>query len=242
MEKTNLIGFINKYYLNGNVIKVIINSTEDNKLHCKFISDTKSVIGEMTMNNISFNKACSIGIYDSASFIKLLSALNDEFEVDIFEVDDEAKYITFKDDIKKAKYVLSHPDIIPGAPKEIKFPSFDIEIDVDEDFISNFIKSKNALVDANTFVFKEEKGALKVILNYDEANQSVNTIAFDVGDTKVELKDVIHFDANIFKEVLSVNRNDFDTGIIKVSSKGLMEIKFKSDDYEAIYYLVMLNK
>lgn len=242
MNKPNLINFIGKYYLNGSVEKVVINSTSDNKLMCKFVTDTKSVIGELSTSNLSFEKECNLGIYDTASFLKLLSAMSDEFKVNVFSVDDESKYIEFHDEVKKATFILSHPDIIPKFPKEVKLPQFDFEITIDDSFIDNFIKSKNALTDANTFAFKEISGILKVILNHSENNQSVNTISFDVGKTIVNLDSPLNYDANIFKEILSVNRNEFETGIIKVSSKGIMEIVFNSKVYSAKYYQVMLNK
>ena len=240
MNKKDLTTFISKYHLNGMINKILLESKDDN-LFCEFVSDTKSVIGKLAMSSLTFNNDCSMGIYDTASFLKIISAIDEEFDVNVFTIEEEAKYIELKDSIKKAKYILSHPDIIPNPPKEIKLPSFDFEIEIDDEFITNFIKSKNALSESTTFAFIEEAGKLKAVINYDKSNQSVNTISFDVGDTIVNLDKELNFQSDPFKEILLANKVDFTTGNIKVSTKGLMEITFVGDNYQVTYYQVMLN-
>jgi len=240
MNKKEIVNFINKYHLNGLTEAVIID-TADNKTICNFVSSEKSVIGSIKLSTNVFENQNLLGIYSTSSFIKLLSALEDDIEISIFDIEDDAKYITLKDNNKKAKFILSHPDIIPKYPKDSKFPPFDIEIELDEEFINNFIKSKNALSDAAIFAFVEDNGKLQIILNYDDNNESLNNISFIVGDTIVELNKPIKFYSDSFKEILIANRQDFDKGFIRLSSHGLMEIKFSSDDYEAIYYQVMVK-
>lgn len=238
MNKQTLISFINKYHLNGNITKILINSTEDS-LHCKFISDTKALIGDLTMNNISFDKECNTGIYDTSQFLKLLTALNDEIKINVFTVEDQSVYIELSDDSKKAKFILSHPDILPTLPKDINLPTMDFEFEIDDDFIINFIKSKNALdATVNTFTFVKKDNKLKIILNYQKDNHATNTISFDVNDLDVNLEHPITFNADFMKEILLANKNDFDIGSIMVSSKGLMQIAFKSEEYNSKYFLV----
>ena len=48
------------------------------------------------------------------------------------------------------------------------------------------------------------------------------------------------FNANIFKEVLSANK-ECESATFEVSSEGLSRITFKIDDYESTYYLVSVQ-
>ena len=49
--------------------------------------------------------------------------------------------------------------------------------------------------------------------------------------------DNISFDANLFKEVLSANK-ECTSSTLEVSSGGLARINFKVDNYDATYYFV----
>ena len=51
---------------------------------------------------------------------------------------------------------------------------------------------------------------------------------------------LVKFNANIFKEVLSANK-ECETATLEVSSEGLSRITFKVDDYESTYYLVSVQ-
>ena len=53
MEKVKLTRFIDKYHLGGNVNAVVINS-KSNKLSTRFITGDKALLGELTVNNFTF--------------------------------------------------------------------------------------------------------------------------------------------------------------------------------------------
>ena len=50
----------------------------------------------------------------------------------------------------------------------------------------------------------------------------------------------VSFNANIFKEVLSANK-ECESATFEVSSEGLSRITFKVDDYTSTYYLVAVQ-
>ena len=55
MNKSKLVSFINKYYLNGTVNSVILNSNSNTKqLSTRFISGDKNLLGEVTMEDWDF--------------------------------------------------------------------------------------------------------------------------------------------------------------------------------------------
>ena len=63
MNKSKLVSFINKYYLNGTVNSVILSSDSENKqLSTRFISGNKNLLGEVTMEDWDFGTS-DVGIY-----------------------------------------------------------------------------------------------------------------------------------------------------------------------------------
>ena len=58
MNKNNLVRFINKYNLNGNVNSVVLNS-KDNTLSTRFITGDKSLLGELSLSKWKFEEKIS---------------------------------------------------------------------------------------------------------------------------------------------------------------------------------------
>ena len=81
MNKKRLVGFINKYYLNGTVNSVVLNSKSD-KLSARFISGDKTLLGELSLDKSQIED-CEIGVYNTEQFSKLLSVLDDDINVSI---------------------------------------------------------------------------------------------------------------------------------------------------------------
>ena len=72
MNKSKLVSFINKYYLNGTVNSVVLNSNADKKqLSTRFISGDKNLLGELTMDSWDFETS-EIGIYSTDQLLSLI--------------------------------------------------------------------------------------------------------------------------------------------------------------------------
>ena len=69
MNKYVLTRFISKYNLNGNVSSVVINS-KNSTLSTRFITGDKSLLGELKLDNWTFEDA-NLGVYDTEQFSKL---------------------------------------------------------------------------------------------------------------------------------------------------------------------------
>ena len=81
MNKSKLVSFINKYYLNGTVNSVVLNSNSNTKqLSTRFISGDKNLLGEVTMEDWDFETS-EIGVYSTDQFIKLLGVLDEDIRV-----------------------------------------------------------------------------------------------------------------------------------------------------------------
>ena len=92
MHKQKLVRFINKYYLNGTVNSVILNS-KSSKLAARFISGDKTLLGELEMDKWQFEDS-EVGIYSTEQLLKLLSVL-DDFEFTSLDVGIKKVYDNF---------------------------------------------------------------------------------------------------------------------------------------------------
>ena len=95
MKKSLINRFVEKYNLGGNINSVVL-SVKDNKLNTRFITDDKSLLGEMTMKNFKFDEA-EMGVYNTEQLTKLLSVLDSDIEVNLSKVDDKAVSLKISD-------------------------------------------------------------------------------------------------------------------------------------------------
>jgi hypothetical protein len=133
--------------------------------------------------------------------------------------------------------MLADTTVIPTVPTINAEPDYQITIPVNEEFISKFIKAKNALPDAKNFAVQVVNNQIKFIINYTTVN--ADNISFEVGPTAVSNMEPVCFSADKLKEVLTANRGD--SGELHVSPEGLARINFTGPDFESTYWLVMLQ-
>jgi ribosome maturation factor RimP len=68
-------------------------------------------------------------------------------------------------------------------------------------------------------------------------NKFFDVEEFDFEVEKQRFIDNLSFNANIFKEVLSANK-ECESASLEISSEGLARITFNVDDYKSTYYMV----
>lgn len=83
MNKQKLVRFINKYYLNGTVNSVVLNSNSSSQeLSTRFISGDKTLLGDLTMDKWNFEDS-DIGVYNTEQLLKLLTVMDDDVSVSL---------------------------------------------------------------------------------------------------------------------------------------------------------------
>jgi len=118
-------------------------------------------------------------------------------------------------------------------------PDFGVKIKLTKDFADKFIKSKNALPETENFAVESNGSGTKMILNYSTLN--TNRITWPIiPETSTNDLSATCFSANLFKEILSANK-DADEGYIEVSKAGLARVSFTGKTYTSTYYLVQLQ-
>ena len=236
MEKQSLNGFVSKYNLAGLVESVKWESKEGS-LTTSFISDDKSVLGNVTMKEFDSSDA-SFGVYDTSKLTKMLSVLGNDVDFSINDIDGKPVSLKFKDGSTNVNYMLADLSVIPNVPDLKQLPPFNVEIKLDSNFISKFIKAKNALADENNITFTCKCGDGQIILGYSNIN--TNRINIDVDCTCEDDVEPISFSATYLKEILVANKEATDA-TLKISSQGLAHISFEVDNYESNYYLVEIQ-
>ena len=236
MEKQSLNGFVSKYNLAGLVESVKWESKEGS-LTTSFISDDKSVLGNVTMKEFDSSDA-SFGVYDTSKLTKMLSVLGNDVDFSINDIDGKPVSLKFKDGSTNVNYMLADLSVIPNVPDLKQLPPFNVEIKLDTNFISKFIKAKGALADENNFTFTCKDGNGQIILGYSNIN--TNRINIDVDCTCEGDVEPISFSATYLKEILVANKEATDA-TLKISSQGLAHISFEVDNYESNYYLVEIQ-
>ena len=196
----------------------------------------QTVVGKIQWMTTPFMKG-ELGINHTGSLIKMLGALGENIAIDVKDAAGKNYAMTISEGSTKATFMLADTTVIPAVPTINAEPDYQIQIPVNEEFISKFIKAKNALPDAKNFAVQVQGGVIKFIINYSTVN--ADNITFEVGNTPGADMDPVCFSADKLREVLVANRGD--SGELHVSPDGLSRIAFKGADFESTYWLVMLQ-
>ena len=233
MDKNRLSRFISKYNLAGLVESVQWNS-ENKTLSTRFISDDKTVLGLVTLNEFEFEDS-SIGVYNTNTLKSLLNVLGNDVNLTLKKVEEKPISLSLTSDSTSVQYQLADLAVIPNVPELKQLPEFNITIDMDSNFIEKFIKAKSALSDIDNFTVLTEKGKLKIVIGYSNINTNrVELVVNDNYDGEVK---PISFSAKYFKEILSANK-EANKATLAVSKDGLSHVEFAVDGFTSSYYLV----
>ncbi len=236
MNKYKLTRFIDKYHLGGNVNAVVINSKGDS-LSTRFITGDKALLGELKMNNWTFEDS-ELGVYDTEQLSRLLGVLDDDVTLNLTQAGDKAIAVEISDALSKVNFMLSDKSVINQPPPLKQLPEFQVEIKVDSNFINRFISGKSALPDTDTFTVIADDDGVKLVIGYSSIN--TNRVTIPVETTATSKIENVSFNANLFKDVLTANK-ECESATLYVSEQGLSKINFKVDDYDATYFLVAVQ-
>jgi hypothetical protein len=168
---------------------------------------------------------CEFGIYNPDKLAKMISALDGDIRI---TYDSKLHTLLLSDPSIEGRFLVSPIDIIfTDSRKDPEFdrpfkeiPTPNVVFNLTRDFCDKFIKSRSALPDATVFAITASNlgstSKIDFILNY--SNHLVNQIRLSVdGQVNSDL-DLVAFDLDCVKDILSINR-DFDTGTISIFSK-----------------------
>ena len=183
MNKKRLNRFISKYYLNGTVNSVVLNSKSNSQqLSARFISGDKSLLGELLMDKWSFEDS-DIGIYNTEQLVKLLSVVDEDINLSLTKSGDKSIALKISDSSSSVNYMLTDTSVINEPPTLKSIPKFELNIDITPQFINKFIAGKGALGETDNFTVICDGSNVKVVIGYSSVN--TNRVTIPVTTTKI---------------------------------------------------------
>ena len=232
ISKKVISNIVSKYSL-GNHIEQVKWVIEDKKLNINFINDSKNLVGFIKYNKDIGLKDGNYGIFNTSQLIKCLNILDGDILVEA-----NTSRLNLADTNYEIKFSLADPAVIPSVPSITNPSQFSVSFDINNEFITRFVKSKDALSELDTFTVETRDGFTGEELVFTVGTDITNTIEFAVEAKINESFDPVPFDSNLLKEILKANR-DYDSGEIRISKNGLLDAHFKcEDELSTGYYLV----
>ena len=236
MTKSEILGFISKYSLGGNVESVIWKS-KDKSISTDFVSTDKTLKGTITMNSCNIEHG-EYGIFNTSQLVRMISILDDTQKGSLHTIinkqDGKDIGIQFTDGKMVVNFILADMDVIPKVPELKMTPTFTSTTNITDEFTSRFIKSQSALSDLDYFTVNHDGIGTFIIFGY--ANTNTNKIDFPIDTEYTGDIQPIHFSSNLMREILVANKGI--PGTMEISPVGLCRVKFNTSTYSAEYYLV----
>jgi hypothetical protein len=244
IKKLDLVTNIEKYYLGG-IIESVKWIISNDKLHIDFVSPNQDLVGHLDCGiKIGDN---TVGIYNTSGLLKMLSILETDI---LLNVESQYKIPTkllIEDSNFSLQYSLADPYIVPATPS-ISEPTYDITFDIDVEFITRFIKAKNALGSNTRDIcrissYAHEDGGKQAKFVLGEPTSHANKIEFTCLADYEALKISSHpFNSSYIKEILNANKGDYTSAKGYLSAEGLLKLEFiTAENGHTVYYLPELR-
>ncbi len=219
ISKKVISDIVSKYSL-GNVIEKVKWVVEDGKLLINFVNDSKVLLGYVEYRDDIGLKKGNYGIFNTSQLIKCLNILDG----DILMEASNSK-LNIADTNYEIKFGLSKPEVLPKVPEMKGENNFSVSFSVNDEFITRFVKSKDALSDLEIFTVETREGFTGEELVFTIGTTITNSIEFSVEADIKESFSSIPFDSNLFKEILKANKN-YHSGEIRINKNGLIDAHF----------------
>ena len=219
ISKKVISDIVSKYSLGNNIEKVKWIIT-DEKFIIHFINDSKNLVGYVDYRKNIGLKPGDYGIFNTSQLIKCLNILDGDILVDA-----TTSKLNLADTNYDIKFNLADPAVIPNVPDvSNNEDEWSAKFDISDEFITRFVKSKDALSELDTFTIETRDGFDDLELIFTVGTNITNTIEFKVDNAVMNHTfEALPFDSNLMKEILKANR-DYHSGEIRINKKGLLDI------------------
>ena len=233
INKKVISDIVSKYSLGNNIEKVKWVITDD-KFTINFINDSKNLVGYVEYRKDIGLKKGDYGIFNTSQLIKCLNILDGDILVDA-----TTSKLNMADTNYDIKFNLADPAVIPNVPSIDDSDDWSVSFEVSDEFITRFVKSKDALSELDTFTVETRDGFNGEELVFTVGTNITNTIEFTVENATInESFEAVPFDSILLKEILKANRT-YHSGEIRINKKGLLDAHLHhGDDLYTGYYLV----
>ena len=233
ISKKVISDIVSKYSLGNNIEKVKWIVTDEG-ITIKFINDSKNLVGSIEYQKEIGLKKGDYGIFNTSQLIKCLNILDGDILIDA-----TSSKLNIADTNYDIRFNLADPAVIPNVPDVSNTDQPSTSFYVNDEFITRFVKSKDALNELETFTIETREGLNGEELVFTVGTNITNTIEFTVENATInESFDPVPFDSNLMKEILKANK-DYQDGEIHINKNGLLDAHFGcSNNLFTNYYLV----
>lgn len=239
INKLHLVSNIEKYYLNGTVESVKWN-VANGKMAVSFVAPNQDLVGNIE-SDVTLDDG-TIGIFNTSGLLKMLSILEMDILIDVEKTHKVPTKLLIEDSNFSLQYSLADPYIIPPSPS-ITEPQYDVEFEIDSEFVMRFSKAKSALGTNVRDVFRisslvNNDGNQEVKLILGEPTSHSNKIEFtSSAKFNVGTSDSYPFNSAYVKEILNANKDGLVEGKGYLSTQGLLKLELTTESGKAVYYL-----
>ena len=153
ISKKVISDIVSKYSLGNHIEKVKWIITDEN-FTINFINDSKNLVGNVVYNQQIGLKPGDYGIFNTSQLIKCLNILDGDILVDA-----TTSKLNMADTNYDIKFNLADPAVIPNVPDvSNNSDEWSITFEVNDEFITRFVKSKDALNELDTFTIETRDG------------------------------------------------------------------------------------
>ena len=236
INKLTLQSIINKYYLGEN--ESVKWDIKDKTLTINFMSSNKEVIGELVHENFDLEDS-ELAVYETKKLLNLLNITTGYVLLELEKTHKVYTKLSISDQDFNLSYALADLLLIDKVGT-VSEPSWDVNINLEKEHVSNLVKAKSALSEVDNMIITTELDANKELMckfTFGDEHGHNNKITYQLYGEIIDQNLQLPFNSNIFITILNVNK-DLDSGILKISSKGLMKLEFTKEDTSCKYYLV----
>ena len=231
INKSVLQSVINKYHLGEN--ESVKWNIKDNNVDIDFISPSKDVIGKVAATNFKLEDS-KLAIFDTKKLLSLINICNGDLLLELVKNNQVFTKLKISDLNFNLDYALSDPLLISKVGT-VNIPEWVVEVDLDEEDVSNLIKAKNALSGVDNMLISTVKnidGDNVVEFTFGDEQGHNNKITYQTlnkGTIIPEGENLkLPYNSDMFKTILNANK-DMDSGTLALSSMGLMKLSFTTD-------------
>ena len=235
IKKHLLQSIIQKYYLGIPEVVSVKWAIEGKDLTINFMTPNKDVIGKVSYSNFDLEE-CDLIIYDTKKLLGLVNICDQDLMLETEGMGLLNTKLTISDSNYTLIYTLSDPLLVNKVGKAKTSTEWEAELKLDIDNVTHLIKAENAVPESNNLIVSTEKDLCKFTFG-DESGHS-NKIIYQIPGTITEEDLSIPFDSNMFKMVLSANK-DMKEGKLLLAGGGLMKLEFESEDGVFSEYFVI---
>lgn len=240
-SKNSLLqNFIKKYYLNGLVKSVQIDSKNGNlftifRSRTIYANDSPKIRGVIHHKNFGLPNAI-LGDYSPEVLLKILPVLGEDIEIDVRGLSDNghASSLLINDSSGcKLKYSLTPPELcdFDGIQLRKKF-HFQFKIKLDKALINKILKAINA-TDSKYLAFFVVKKKMVIAYNHGQYTE----LRCDLADYSYNcFHQAVSMDVKYFKTIIKNNLR-FDIAYMQISEKEIAQFFFKEKDLISKYWV-----